>query len=300
MRCPPEAAAPRPALSALTVDVEDWYQSYVDNDAPLSSRVVDNTEVVLEFLDVSGVKATFFVLGEVARRFPSLVARIHAAGHEVQCHGERHVSIASFRHRQLVDSLLRARHAIEDACGARVRAFRAPYFSVGAGRIADVFDALAEAEFDVDSSIFPVQMRRYGVGDWPLSPTYVPMKRGGCLLEAPVAAFTWLGRRVPVAGGGYLRAMPFRIARYAIERIGRQGRPAILYMHPYEFDAREVNAYRDAVGWCGRMHQGIGRAALVRRMRALLRCCAFDRLDRALSASGTPYPSSAMTTRKTP
>src|SRR6188472_2017863 len=115
---------------ALTIDVEDWYQSYTGNARQISERVVKNTERVLAILDECDVKATFFVLAEVVRHFPKLVQTIHQCGHEIQSHGEHHVSIECWSRTKLVESLQRARKMTEDVCGTRVRVYRAPYFSI--------------------------------------------------------------------------------------------------------------------------------------------------------------------------
>jgi peptidoglycan/xylan/chitin deacetylase (PgdA/CDA1 family) len=134
---PLELAAPaagRPQ-AAFTVDVEDWYQSCVDVEAPITDRVVANVARILELLDESGVKGTFFVQGRVAETFPRLVEGMVVQGHEVQCHGYSHRPLYGMNRRQLREELERAKQTVEDAAGVHVSAFRAQDFSILAGNL---------------------------------------------------------------------------------------------------------------------------------------------------------------------
>ena len=159
-------SAPRAPLpvGALTVDVEDWYQSCIDFDETISDRVVRNTSLLLESLQDSGAKATFFVQGLVAEAFPSLVRELVEAGHEVQSHAHTHRPLDRMSAAELREELVRGRAAVEDAAGVPVTAFRAPDFTIGEENLA-ALEVLAEVGFRVDSSIFPVRMRRYGIAD---------------------------------------------------------------------------------------------------------------------------------------
>ena len=165
-------------LAAFTVDVEDWYQSCVDYDAPITERVVRNTEALLEVLeDCGGVKGTFFVQGRVAETYPQLVESLVANGHEVQSHGHSHRPLDAMNRATLRDELERARITVEDAAGRPVTAFRAQDFSIGADNLW-ALDVLAECGFEVDSSIFPMRARRYGIAGWELAPHRISLECG--------------------------------------------------------------------------------------------------------------------------
>jgi polysaccharide deacetylase family protein (PEP-CTERM system associated) len=267
------------------VDVEDWYQATVDFDAPITSRVVANTERLLEFLEACGVKGTFFVQGLVAVAFPALVRRIAQAGHEIQSHGHTHRPLFAMDRAALRHELDAARASVEDACGERVTAFRAPDFSILAGNLW-ALETLAEAGFRVDSSVFPIAMRRYGVAGFQCAPQKIAFPSGREILEVPVA--TWgSGRvRVPVGGGGYARLLPRVLLERGLRACVDEGRPPIVYCHPYEFNASELDGYRGRVPLSLRLHQGLGRRALVKRLRGLFAAMPFGRLDDVLAARG--------------
>jgi len=278
-------AAPEPGAPptcAFSIDVEDWYQSTIDYDAPISERVVRNIDRVLGFLDDCGVKGTFFVQGKVAEAFPRILADVLRDGHEIQSHGYSHRPLYGMDRAALRRELEMAVKTVEDACGVRVTAFRAPDFSI-LPRNLWALETLAELGFEVDSSIFPMRTSRYGVPGWGVGPHHVPLANGLSIFEVPVA----IGRvgpfRIPVAGGGYFRLLPQRLLDVAIRSILEERRPVVIYCHPYEFSPHEMDDYRGKVSPWYRLHQSIGRDSLVRRVRHLLTSLPFGRFDEVIA-----------------
>ena len=274
----------RRPIAAFTIDVEDWYQSCVDFDAPITDRVVRNVERILAVLDDFEVKATFFVQGRVAETFPSLVQQLVAEGHEIQSHGYSHRPLYAMDRRGLRDELERARGTVEDAAGTKVTSFRAQDFSILSDNLW-ALETLADVGFTVDSSIFPMRTRRYGISDWPVGPHYVPVGNGAQLLEVPVAVWDRGRWRLPVGGGGYFRIAPAKLLERALRSIA-QLRPAIVYCHPYEFNSTELQEYRDSIPLRLRVSQGLGRSSFVERVRHLLRSLEFGRFDAVLAEWG--------------
>jgi len=279
LTAPTDPALPR---NAFTVDVEDWYQSCVDYDAPITERVVRNVDLILRVLDETGVKGTFFVQGMVAETFPDLVASLVSAGHEVQSHGYSHRPLFAMSERELRDEVERAKKTVEDAAGTAVTAFRAQDFSIVATNL-EALETLADVGFEVDSSIFPMRARNYGIADWPLEPHYVITNGGLRILEVPVAIWAFRSFRIPVAGGGYFRVLPHRVIDRGIQAVGASGRPAIVYCHPYEFNQHELGDYH-AVRRRVRFAQGLGRRFFTRRVRELLGRPGFGRFTDVLAA----------------
>jgi polysaccharide deacetylase family protein (PEP-CTERM system associated) len=232
----------RGPLNALTVDVEDYFQvqafeDVVDRGAwdGFERRVERNTDTLLEVLDARGVRATFFVLGWVAERHPPLLRRLVEGGHEVASHGYDHRRVdrldpASFR-----ADLARAEHAIGEACGVRVRGFRAPSFSVSKDSLW-AFDVLFEEGYRFSSSVFPVRHDRYGIPDFPRHPVVVRGEGDRALWEFPMTTWRVLGRNLPVAGGGWMRLLPPAVMHRALASENAAGRPAVVYLHPWEVD----------------------------------------------------------------
>jgi polysaccharide deacetylase family protein (PEP-CTERM system associated) len=272
--------SPREPVAAFTVDVEDWYQSCIDYDAPITERVERNLERIVMLLDECGIKGTFFVQGRVAETFPRLLQALVAEGHEIQSHGYSHRPLFGMNRTELRDELERARKTVEDAAGTEVTAFRAQDFS-----ILWALDVLADVGFEVDSSIFPMRSKRYGIGGWPLGPHRLPTAQG-TILEVPVAVWARGRWRFPVAGGGYFRLLPTALVRRGVASIAASGRPPIVYCHPYEFNESELDDYRGLVPSRVRLSQGLGRTTYVSRMRELLGSIAFGRFDEVLTAWG--------------
>lgn len=229
-------------LNAMTVDVEDYFHvSAFDGVLPRSnwdsieSRVVANTERILDIFQDTDVRATFFVLGWVAERYPGLVRRIAAAGHELASHGYAHRLVYDLTPSMFREDIRRSKIVMEQAAGVAVRGYRAPSYSV-TPRSLWALDILIDEGFTYDASIFPIHHDRYGI---PLSPrhAYRINRERGEILEAPASTVRWGPFNFPVAGGGYFRILPYEWTRWGISRINREEqRAAIFYIHPWEVD----------------------------------------------------------------
>jgi polysaccharide deacetylase family protein (PEP-CTERM system associated) len=217
---------------------------------------VDNVCRLLDLLAAADVRATFFVLGWVAERCPDLVRDIASAGHEVASHGWSHTPVWRLSEAAFADEVSRSRVLLEELSGQAVIGYRAPTFSITTSTLW-ALDVLRRAGYRYDSSIFPVHHDRYGIPD---APTAVHRGAGG-MWEVPLAVLELGGARLPVAGGGYFRLYPLWLTRWAIRRLERAGRPAVVYLHPWEFDPGQP-----AVPGLGRLRTfrhrvGIGRTA---------------------------------------
>ena len=241
--CPPKIGATVPTVvNAMTVDVEDYFQvSAFERHVSrrqwdtFESRVCRNTEYLLEMFERGRVTATFFVLGWVGERFPSLVRRIAAAGHEVASHGYAHRLVYEMTPEEFGEDLRRAKGALEDACGAPILGYRAPSYSI-TKRSLWALDVLVDEGYVYDASIFPIRHDRYGIPDAPRHPYRVTRDRGS-LWELPGSTVRWGGQNLPFAGGGYFRLLPYAWTRRAIEHVNRvEGKAVMFYLHPWEID----------------------------------------------------------------
>lgn len=225
--------------NALTVDLEDWYHSVLEvapsDWASYEDRVVAATEQLLACLAERGARATFFVLGHVAELHPRLVPAIEAAGHEVACHGYAHRLVYSLSPEAFRDDLRRALGLLRAQAKGPIRGYRAAYWSI-TRRCPWALDALAEEGLEYDSSIYPTRTSLYGVPDAPRGPFRLRTPDGHQLVEFPPSVLRFPVRNLPFAGGIYLRLLPYAFVRWAMRRFRRSGRPALVYIHPPEFD----------------------------------------------------------------
>jgi polysaccharide deacetylase family protein (PEP-CTERM system associated) len=226
-------------VHALTIDLEDWHQLFhrrlTGEEIPPTKAVVDSTHRLLDVLDEAEVRATFFVLGNVAETHPELVREVARRGHEVGSHAHSHELIIHTEPAAFRADVECSLALLQNLTGQPVLGFRAPEFSVGHLRHW-CFEILAELGFRYDSSVFPLPHARYGITEAPRHPFAIATPSGE-IQEYPLA--TWdVGRlRLPVAGGSYFRLLPGRLLRRALEDIDAGGRTAVLYFHPYEFHA---------------------------------------------------------------
>lgn len=221
---------------SVTFDLEDWHQLLhrraTGRDIAPSRHVVADTHRILDLLDDAGVRATFFVVGQVAAAYPDLIRSVAARGHEIGSHTYDHRVIYALTPAQFRDDVVRSRSELQQLTGQPVLGFRAPEFSVQhLGHWS--FEVLADAGFKYDSSVVPASRVRYGIPDAPRAPFRVETA-GGNLWEFPLPVWTIGKRQVPV-GGSYFRLLPRRALRNALGESDRAGRAAVLYFHPYEF-----------------------------------------------------------------
>ena len=271
-------------VNALSIDVEDWFQ--VSAFAPhidradwdrLPCRVERNVDRLLELLAGSRARATFFTLGWIAERYPQLVRRIHAAGHEVASHGYGHLRASEQSREQFRNDIRSARALLEDQAGAPVRGYRAPSFSIGRDNLW-AFDELAEAGYRYSSSVYPVAHDHYGMPEAPRFPWQV---REG-LTEIPVTTARMAGRNWPAGGGGYFRLAPYAVSRWAIARVNREDRrPAIFYMHPWEIDPGQPRM--NGVGFKTRFRHYLNLERTERRLGRLLEDFRWGRVDQVFA-----------------
>ena len=231
-----------PIVNAMTVDVEDYFHvSAFENTVSrsqwetLESRVTRNTERLLALFGHANVRATFFVLGWVAERFPGLVRDIAARGHEIASHGFSHRLVYDQTPEQFRADLRRSRDAIAAAVNAPVYGYRAPSFSI-TKRSFWALETLIEEGFIYDASIFPIRHDRYGVPSAPRR-FHTLQTNAGTIWECPGSTVRVGGMNFPVAGGGYFRLLPYAWTQWGIGRLNEvEGRPAIFYIHPWEID----------------------------------------------------------------
>ena len=253
-----------------TVDVEDWAQSTLDPEMPISDRAGPNMERVLDVLAEENTKASCFVLGKFAEKFPDCVKRIAAEGHEVASHGYGHVDVFLLTPAQFREDVRRSKGQLEALTGMPIKGYRAPDFSIVKPSLW-ALDVLAEEGFTYDASINPAVLARFGVPDFPAQPVRLECKEGRSLVELPVATLQMLGRRFPVAGGGYHRLLPFPAIRWVLERAVLADEVFMAYCHPYEFDPEEFAHLGYRLPLKTRLRHGLGRRGFEAKIRQMLK-----------------------------
>ena len=233
------APVPPPLLNAMSVDVEDWFQvgafekviDRADWDG-FAPRVEANTAAVLDLFAEAGVYATFFTLGWVAERFPALMRRIVAEGHELASHGYGHARVSSFTAEQFRADIARARAVLEDAAGVAITAYRAPNFSIDAST-PWAHPILAEEGYAYSSSVAPLAHDHYGWADAPRR-AYRPLADSP-LAELPMTVMRLAGREL-ATGGGFFRLLPNAVSDRAVRAANAEGQAIVFYFHPWEVD----------------------------------------------------------------
>jgi len=225
-------------LNAMSIDVEDGWSIFsrdcLSKGLEPTEAVVKDTEKILETLSDHNVKATFFVLGNVATRFPALVKRIAAAGHELGIHGFSHSQIFRLTKEEFRMEVRRTKSMLEELTSVGIVGHRAPSFSV-VPQTKWSLRTLAEEGITYDSSIVPCKNPRYGWKGFNKEICRIDLGDGLSIVEVPMSFVPIpMTSKGFVTGGGYLRRFPYFVSHAVIKHIQRT-RPVIVYMHPYEF-----------------------------------------------------------------
>ncbi|NVD96942.1 DUF3473 domain-containing protein [Massilia sp. BJB1822] len=267
----------------MTIDVEDYFQvsafaPHIAREAwpSLECRVEANIDRILGILDAGQAKATFFTLGWIAERYPAMVKRIVAGGHELASHGYSHLRASDQDRAQFMQDISSSKAILEDIGGQAVQGYRAPSFSIGPGNLW-ALDALHEAGYRYSSSIYPIQHDHYGMPDAPRFAFYPNGKDG--LLEVPITTVRLMQRNLPAGGGGYFRLLPYALSRRMMRRVNREdGQAAIFYFHPWEIDPQQPRPA--GIGLKTRFRHYVNLSRMDQRIQALTRDFAWDRMDR--------------------
>ncbi len=234
-------AGQRDYPNAFSCELEDWFHILDSDIAPAIDewpgpplRAERNVHRLLQLFEDNHVRATFFCLGWMAERAPQLVRRCQRAGHEIGSHGYGHVLAYRVGRRAFLQDIVRSKKILEDITGQEVAGFRSPGFCVRDDN-RWVFEVVREAGYAYDASVFPAHHGHGGLSHANPRPHLIET-RAGVLVEIPTSTITFLGRRVCLFGGGYLRISPLPLIRWGVRRLHHKGQPLIVYIHPREID----------------------------------------------------------------
>jgi polysaccharide deacetylase family protein (PEP-CTERM system associated) len=267
--------------NALTIDVEDYFQvsafaPYIDRARwdTQECRVEANVHRLLDLLATKEVHATFFTLGWVAERYPALVRRIVADGHELASHGYGHQRASDLNENEFSEDVRSAKAILEDVGGVKVKGYRAPSFSIGEGNLW-ALDVLLATGHEYSSSIYPVKHDHYGSPD---APRFAHAVRDG-LIEIPPTTLRLFSRNLPSSGGGYFRLLPYELSRWMLQQVNlRDAQPTVFYCHPWEIDPDQPRVV--GAGWKSRFRHYVNLDKTEGRLARLLDDFRWDRMDR--------------------
>lgn len=264
-------------INALSIDLEDWHNTFLGNyTTKREDQINESTTLILNLLDTYDTKATFFVLGVVADKYPELIETIYERGHEIASHAYSHTAIYDLDKVKFEDEIKRSVTVLKSATKENPIGFRAPTFSID-NSTKWAFEILKKHGFKYDSSIFSIKTRFYGVPDAPLHPYRPSMEDitkeepNGGIIEFPLTILKF-GVNIPIAGGFYLRFLPFWFLKLAIKKVNKT-RPAIIYIHPWEIYNKTPRIKEAPFSYKFMIYHGID--SVQRKLEGLLKSCKF-------------------------
>jgi len=235
----------KPHAFTLSIDWEDFGQLLGRDRSgvltpPLPKTIDRQTDIMLDMLNETGKKATFFILGMLAQHRPDLVKKVAAEGHEIGLHGQYHINMRKLTRQQAYDDINESMKLVTDIIGGPVYGYRAPYFSIDETNLY-VLEVLTELGLLYDSSIFPIKLKRYGIANFNKADALYVLPNGKEIVELPLTVAPFNGKDIPIAGGGYMRAFPKFFLKSMFRKLDNNRQNVMLYMHPYEFDTKRID-----------------------------------------------------------
>lgn len=250
----------------VSIDLEDWYADVEEVPGSFNEAFFRQYSSIIDCLQRTGTSCTFFVLGKTAERYPELVLRLKNMGHEIASHGYGHDRVDSLTPKQFAEDIDRSIEIIREITKTNPIGYRAPFFSVSRKEFW-FYEILAERGFEYSSSVFPYYGRKYGIGDFSLSPQKIITSSGREIAEYPLAVLEAFGRRVPIAGGGFWRLLPSLFIQGGIKRLEKEGRSFVMYLHPHEFDFKSLKSHR---GILRNIYINLGRPSIQKKFTRAL------------------------------
>ena len=227
-------------MNILGIDFEDWFhpeliQKYIskkDN----QPKVIEGIDKILDLLRKKDTKATFFVVGELLEFKPELLDLILDNEHEIGFHTMKHDRIDSPNFKEKFQEEIKQFHKLTNG---KSKGFRAPSFSLNTNS-SWLIDVLEENDYVYDSSIVPAKTSLYGIPNAEKKPYKISSKflegnsNDGKIIEFPMMVTKFLGKKMPAAGGFYLRTLPSRIIENTIKSYAEENMPGVFYIHSWE------------------------------------------------------------------
>lgn len=275
-------------LHALSFDIEDWF--HIVEIEELEDRsmwdlfskrsiVEERTDQILQILDDFDAKATFFMLGWIAEKYPVISQKIAGMGHEIGTHSFWHRKVYELLPKVFREDLKKSIDILEEQTGKKVQGFRAPSFSIKPGT-EWAFEVMAELGITYDASLFPARRGHGGYPGIQQEPHYLEdtVSRTG-LAELPMSIFEIANMKIPFSGGGYLRFLPEAMIHYGFRKLEEEGRPAVIYLHPRDFAPDVPRASMSALR---RFKCYTGLDTTEKKLRSLLDTFEFDTCENVL------------------
>lgn len=252
----------------FSIDLED-VRYWMDDGLKYAERVPLMIERYLDFLDKHNFKSTFFVVGDVARVYPELIAKIAGKGHEIACHSNKHLPLVNMDVASLKADLIENIKALIDAGVKEIHGFRAPIYSM-TEKTVWAYKVLSELGFTYSSSVFPARNPMYGWSTFKNEPQFME----NSIWEIPITLFKSKLISVPVAGGVYFRMLPFFITKKLFQSKWNKTQPVLGYFHPYDIDEDQEHF----------MHPGINNSKIYNFLMYYHRKRVFPRLEKVLKS----------------
>ena len=245
---------------SVTLDVEDLRPSNHFEDR---SKLM--AEKVLDLFDQMSIRATIFIVGDVAQKHPEIIEKAVKDGHEIGLHSHKHIPLELLNPDEFERELTAAKTLLQGISGQKIDGFRAPTMSL-THKTRWAIPILQRVGFNYSSSVLPAKNPLYG---WDGLPRH-PFRWLDSVIEFPCPVTNILGFTIPYLGGAYFRLFPSVVRKMGVRRSSSE-EALWTYCHPWEFDPEEKYYQLENVGRVTSRIAWIGRKGMENKMRDFLK-----------------------------
>ncbi len=230
----------KPKYAFFSIDVERFIDTECVSNAnqPIKQTMLDGLDRYMAILDKYDIKATMFVLSDLADEIYEQLKKHLKNGHKIALHGKHHIAPRMMTNEQFRRHIASAKEKLENLFGTKVVGYRAPCFSIDHEKL----DILRELGFQYDSSRMDFAAARHtthvDMEDFenPIGEVYT--RDGFC--EFGLTTQRVFGKKYPISGGGYLRIPNWFFAFSLLQHYLKKNDYYIFYSHPFEFSEEKV------------------------------------------------------------
>ena len=220
--------------AVFTIDVEEWYhlEYFKNSKTDKNKSVMDGLQTFIKIIDKHNIKASFFIVGELIQTLKKTIVKLDVDGHDIGLHSYGHRRPVEQDLEEFIHDTKRSVLEMTSILPTNSFGYRSPCFALDRVRL----DEIVNLGLKYDAS--KITQKEH--------PLYVNLDLKGFEEQEKdiyvkdsfkvyeVSTIKFLGVNIPIAGGGYLRIIPWPLYLWLLKRYLKESTFINFFIHPFE------------------------------------------------------------------